>query len=60
MNTERENPRNTTDRWPFDPMQPGDHERADLPGGTATESKIKDELKPMPPAKPVNPPPQAT
>jgi hypothetical protein len=60
MNTERENQRNTTDRWPFDPMQPGDHEPAHLPGGTATEAKQKDKARPKPEAKPVDPPPQAT
>jgi hypothetical protein len=60
MNTERKDPKLTTDRWPFDPMQPGDHEPAHLPGGTATEAKQKDKARPKPEAKPVDPPPQAT
>jgi hypothetical protein len=31
MNAEREDPTKATERWPFDPMQPGDHEPAQLP-----------------------------
>jgi hypothetical protein len=57
MNAEREDPTKATERWPFDPMQPGDHEPAQLPGGTATASQKKDESKPRPRAKPVDPPP---
>jgi hypothetical protein len=60
MNTEGKDPKTATDRWPFDPLQPGDHEPAHLPGGTATEAKKKEEAKPKPRAKPVDPPPQAT
>lgn len=60
MNTEPEDQSNTAERWPFDPMQPGDHEPAKLPGGTATDWKKKDEHKPKPRTKPVDPPPQAT
>ena len=60
MTTEPEDPTKTADRWPFDPMQPGDHEPAQLPGGTATASKKKEESKPKPLAKPADPPPQAT
>jgi hypothetical protein len=60
MSTERENPKTMPDRWPFEPMQPGDHEAAQLPGGTATVEKKKEEAKPKPRAKPVDPPPQAT
>jgi hypothetical protein len=60
MSEHREDPRKTTDRWPFDPMQPGDHEPASLPGGTATDVHKKEEQKPAPPAKPVSPPRQAT
>jgi hypothetical protein len=59
MSKTLDDPKKTTDRWPFDPMQPGDHEPAQLPGGTATEVHKKRKEEPAPPAKPVNPPRQA-
>ena len=31
MSTERENPGTSPSRWPFDPLQPGDHEPVALP-----------------------------
>jgi hypothetical protein len=60
MDTERRERTSPTDRWPFDPMPPGDHEPAHLPGGTATQMHEKDKARPKPKAKPVDPPPQAT
>jgi hypothetical protein len=60
MSAECENPKTMPNRWPFDPMRPEDHDSAHLPGGTATVEKKKEEAKPKPRAKPVDPPPRAT
>ena len=46
MSTERENP-GSRNRWPFDPLQPGDHEPVRLPEHLEKEPMAP----PAPPAK---------
>jgi hypothetical protein len=55
-----DDPNTAQHRWPFAPLQPDERAPAGLPGGNATDAQQQDEHRPKPPAKPVDPRPQAT
>jgi hypothetical protein len=51
MSTDRDKEGRPANRWPFDPMQPGDHEPAHLPDHLEKQPVAP----PSPPAKEKNP-----